>query len=61
MDINSDGLSFADWKKQVNRRVFEICGMYCDDLPDYDYYNTFLSDTTPKLAARLAITAAKGY
>ena len=52
-------MEYDDWKKKVNRLVFELCGMYCDDLPDVDYYEMYLDDRTPQQAARHAIMYAR--
>lgn len=48
---NSEGLTFVEWKKQLNRHVVERCGIGADDLPDWDMYSSWESGTDPVLAA----------
>lgn len=36
-----EDLAFQDWMKKVNMEIFDICGLSCDDLPDFLYRDLF--------------------
>ncbi len=49
---------YADWFEQVDDAVWRMAGLSAHDLPDIDYYNLFVVDTSPALAAKKALTNA---
>ena len=50
---------FDTWMKQVDAEIDARCGMTSGDLPDWMYRDAFEDGTSPKSAARQAISAAK--
>lgn len=56
--VNENGVTFADWMKQVNRAVETIVGLSADDLPDWHYWDSWDSGDNPGFAAREVIENA---
>jgi hypothetical protein len=53
--------SFEVWKQKVDQAMQKLCGLSCDDLPDFDYYSAYQNGWTPMSAARSARSAANEY
>lgn len=54
------GLTFREWKREVNKELVHLCGMVADDLPDYDYWDAWDGEVTPADTAREVLEEA-GY
>ncbi len=54
-------MTFEQWKTLVNQHINHMCGMFADDLPDYDYWRDWNNGVTARVAAFRAINAAKDY
>jgi hypothetical protein len=52
-------LSFEDWKYEVNKVVLRLCGMECDDLPDFDYYASWMDGRKVEQTAKSVVRRAK--
>ena len=39
---------FKNWKSAVNQLCINSINMECDDLPDLDYYSSFVEGLTPR-------------
>ena len=39
---------FRNWKSAVNQLCVKSINMECDDLPDLDYYSSFVEGLTPR-------------
>ena len=37
--VNEHGLTFEAWRAECDEVCISVCGMVCDDLPDWDYWN----------------------
>ena len=53
------GLSFEAWKSQVDRAVIRICGMSCDDLPDFAYRKAYDEKKDSQATAARVVRAAR--
>lgn len=49
------------FKAEVNKEVLALCGMECDDLPDFNYVGAFNKGWSPKLTARKVVAWAKTF
>lgn len=59
MDNNtSGGLTFQEWKRDVNRELARTSGLTADDLPDFDYYNAWADGESAADAAREVLEEA---
>lgn len=54
----SQEISFEAWLKQVNRIVFQTCGLGVEDIPDYDYWSNWDAGVSPKETAEEALDNA---
>ena len=41
-------IKFRNWKNQINRLCISDLNLGCDDLPDQDYYSSFVENVTPR-------------
>ena len=48
-------LSFKNWMKSVDRRVFNKIGLHLTDLPDEDFYTSFENGFTVEEMSDLVI------
>ena len=46
--VDTLSLSFTDWKEIINKEVYIQTGYHCNELPDYDYWNTWNSKIVNK-------------
>lgn len=44
--------TYEAWKEQVNLEVTKLCGLGCDDLPDWDYRSAWQSGEDPRVTAK---------
>lgn len=51
----SKNLTFEEWKKNVDKIVYENISKRCDDLPDEDYWVNWDSGTTSDMMAKSII------
>jgi hypothetical protein len=42
------GLTFEEWKAEVNGHVLRIAGVTCDDIGDAEYWSSWNAGVTPK-------------
>ena len=52
-------LTFEEWKRQVNRWVWQLAGCSLDDLPDCCVADWYESGTSSIVAAKRAIREAR--
>ena len=50
---------FDEWKAKVSRRMYQLCGMGPDDLPDFEYWMAWNSGESVEQTARDAIASAR--
>lgn len=50
--VNSDGMTFKEWKAQCNAAVVRLCGMSLYDLTDHPMWDYWNDGVTPADAAR---------
>jgi hypothetical protein len=51
-------ISFETWMKQVNRTIFQSCGLGVEDIPDYDYWSNWNAGVSPEQTAEEALDNA---
>ena len=51
-------IAFEDWLKIVNRHVIDSCGLGIEDIPDYDYWNSWNAGMPPEEVAQEALEEA---
>lgn len=55
-----NGLTFQQWKSQVNREIGRIVGLSADDLPDQAYWDMWEAGQSPKSVAQ-EVLAEEGF
>lgn len=51
--------SYEDWLRDVDQDVQKLCGVSCDDLPDWRYADAYADGRSARQAARSVVAAAK--
>jgi hypothetical protein len=44
----ADGMSFEDWKRELNRHFNSAFGLGMDDFPDYNWFDEWDNDCDPE-------------
>jgi hypothetical protein len=51
-------IDFGTWRRIVNRKIVNVCGLEMDDLPDQPYYEWFEEGMDAEEAALIALEEA---
>ena len=54
-------LDFDEWKRRVNLAVLQLCGMECDDLPDFDYQRAYEAGWAILAVARMVVKHSRTF
>jgi len=44
--------SFEEWKRKVDVSLEVVCGLGCDDLPDWNYWDAWSDGMSPGVAVK---------